>query len=113
MEITDVPNKSEKISLHLVIVDYKISTSIYNNIEPENYTKISWCCIWNAYQYQTKDQCAVSGTQPETILSSTGFAPQDLDTDSKSFSISGAHLMKARFQKLYLGFWHIQTYKFR
>ena len=45
-------------------------------------------------------------TQPETMLSSTGFGPpQDLDTDSKSFSISGAHLMKLRFQKLYLGFW--------
>jgi len=39
------------------------------------------------------------------MLSSTGFGPpQDLDTDSKSFSISGAHLMKLRFQKLYLGF---------
>lgn len=47
----------------------------------------------------------MSGTQPETILSSTGFGPpHDLETDSKSFSISGAHLMKPRFQKLYLGF---------
>ena len=46
-----------------------------------------------------------SQTQPETMLSSTGFGPpQDLETDSKSFSISGAHLMKDRFQKLYLGF---------
>jgi hypothetical protein len=30
--------------------------------------------------------------------------PHDLATDSKSFSISGAHLMNDRFQKLYLGF---------
>uniref|UniRef100_A0A2P2MSF4 Uncharacterized protein n=1 Tax=Rhizophora mucronata TaxID=61149 RepID=A0A2P2MSF4_RHIMU len=30
--------------------------------------------------------------------------PHDFATDSKSLSISGAHLMKDRFQKLYLGF---------
>lgn len=50
-------------------------------------------------------QCVPSETQLETILSSIGFKPpHDLATDSKSFSISGAHLMKDRFQKLYLGF---------
>lgn len=39
------------------------------------------------------------------MASSTVFGPpQDLETDSKSFSISGAHLVKDRLQKLYLGF---------
>lgn len=53
-----------------------------------------------------ENQWAASDTQLETILSSTDFGPpQDLETDSNSFSISGAHLMKARFQKLYLWFW--------
>lgn len=63
------------------------------------------------YIYITKSQacqklqCVPSETQPETILSSIGFKlPHDLATDSKSFSISGAHLMKDLFQKLYLGF---------
>lgn len=47
----------------------------------------------------------LSDIPPVTTLSSTGFGPpQDLDTDSKSFSISGAHLVKDRLQKLYLGF---------
>lgn len=59
-----------------------------------------------ADKHAGENQWAFSDTQLETILSSTDFGPpQDLETDSNSFSISGAHLMNARFQKLYLGFW--------
>lgn len=51
-------------------------------------------------------QWALSDKPPEpTMLSLTGFwPPHDLETDSNSFSISGAHLVKERFQKLYPGF---------
>jgi hypothetical protein len=65
-----------------------------------------------AYMIVKKGQCALSETQPETMLSSMGFKPpHDLATDSNSFSISGAHLMNDRFQKLYLGFCKIHTNK--
>lgn len=46
-------------------------------------------------------QCILS----DTMESSTGLGPpHDLETDSNSFSISGAHLVKDRLQKLYLEF---------
>lgn len=53
----------------------------------------------------------MSDNQPETIPSSTGFGPpHDLETDSNNFSISGAHLVNDRLQKLYLGFCSGNTY---